>query len=145
MHVALPLRAALLLALAACAGAPSPDVDTGRAETAPRAVLHGADCLDPAFARSWHEVDSHEVLVDAGRRKYRMLTSGTCLFGSGVSLNFVGDPVSGRVCGTRGDRIVTRDGSCWIDSIELIDAQTWNAIRNRPHGEAEATTTTDDL
>lgn len=96
--------------------------------------LRGADCLDPSTARSWHEVSSTDVRVDAGRRKYRLTLAGQCnLLGQGPAIAFEGDPISGRVCGNPGDAIVLRHGErCRIERIELIDAETWNRANDKP-------------
>ena len=41
---------------------------------------------------------------------------------------FRGDGISQRICGHVGDRIVTRERSCRIDRIELIDKATYEAL-----------------
>jgi hypothetical protein len=134
MQPARLLPLCIALAGLGCASAPA-----GTAPPAPRVRLASADCLDPQFARGWHPIDDHHVLVDAGRRKYRITVSGSCLFGNDIALRFEGDAISGRVCGI-GDRIVTRDGTCWVDRLELIDAATWNELQNEPRGSAEVRT-----
>ncbi len=99
---------------------------------APRS-LRGADCLDPSMARSWTELDNRSILVDAGRRKYRMEISPACPgFGFSPFLGFKGDPVSGRVCGIIGDSIITRDSTCRIERMEVLDkAQYKQALESR--------------
>ena len=44
------------------------------------------------------------------------------------TLVFRGDPVTGRVCGTLGDAIVTRDYPCTIRSLELLDKEQYKAL-----------------
>ena len=99
---------------------------------APRS-LRGADCLDPTLARSWIDLDDRTLLVDAGRRKYRLEITPACTALSySPWLGFKGDPVSGRVCGIIGDSIVTRDYSCRIERMELLDkAQYKQALESR--------------
>lgn len=118
------LSALLLLAAAwpALAAAPA-------ADGPPRRTLSGADCLDPDRARSWTYVDAGELLVDAGKRKYRIHMREVCPeLGTSSALAFRGDGISQRICGHVGDRIVTRERSCRIDRIELIDKATYEAL-----------------
>ena len=88
----------------------------------PAAWLRGADCLDPMTARSWHDVSTTELWVDAGRRKYRINVSAACTrIGLGPVLRFDGDPISGRVCGAPGDAVLLDGGQrCLIERMELI-------------------------
>jgi hypothetical protein len=95
--------------------------------------LRGADCLDPNMARSWIELDSRTILVDAGRRKYRMEISPACsALGFSPYLGFKGDSINGRVCGILGDSIVTRDYTCRIERMELLDKEQYKqALESR--------------
>ena len=108
--------------------------DTGRDMPLRRYVqcgqsLRGVQCLDPAMARSWIDLDSNTLLVDAGRYKYRMEVSAACTAVDwSHTLVFRGDPVTGRVCGTLGDAIVTRDYPCTIRSLELLDKEQYKAL-----------------
>lgn len=120
----------LLAACAACASTPSPPGDaTASSADSPRRILRPSECLDPAMARSWTDIGRDTLLVDAGRHKYRMEVSGAC---SAVTwspvLVFRGDPVSGRVCGSVGDAIVTRDYPCTIQRLELLDKVQYKAL-----------------
>lgn len=96
-------------------------------------TLRGSQCLDPDFARGWVELDDRTILVDAGRNRYRIEVGGACTSLSfSPLLVFRGDPVSGRVCGTLGDAILTRDYPCRIERMELISkAQYKQAIDDR--------------
>lgn len=124
----------LLLALAGVAAA----ADTPQ-RPPPRVPLTGADCLDPARVRSWHHVDSRQLLVDAGRRKYRITLAESCNeLGGAPTINFRGDRVTGRVCGNFGDRVKTRRRSCRIDRIEVIDAAAFREATARPRGQVSA-------
>jgi hypothetical protein len=122
-----PFLATLLLAaLAGCASTPPPQPV---ADASPRQSLRGVQCLDPAMARSWIDLDSNTLLVDAGRYKYRMEVSAACTAVDwSHTLVFRGDPVTGRVCGTLGDAIVTRDYPCTIRSLELLDKEQYKAL-----------------
>jgi hypothetical protein len=130
------MRAILFASMLAFASAASSGPGTGDSPT--RIPLRGADCLDPGSARSWHEVSSTEILVDAGRRKYRITLRGGCsLLGHGPGIAFAGDPISGRVCGNMGDAVVLKRGErCSIARIELIDKATWNASGKRTDDDA---------
>ena len=116
----------VLLLLLATAPALAADPAAG---DPPRRTLSGADCLDPDRARSWTYVDAGELLVDAGKRKYRIDMREVCPeLGTTSAVAFGGDGISQRVCGHVGDRIVTRERSCRIDRIELIDKATYDAL-----------------
>lgn len=97
------------------------------------AYLRGSECLDPTMARNWTELDNHAILVDAGRRKYRMEISPACsALGFSPWLGFKGDPISGRVCGIIGDSVVTRDYTCRIERMELLDKEQYKqALESR--------------
>lgn len=129
------LAAALALACASCATAPSQSTAVHSAAGATlvaaegRQLLRGTQCLDPAMARSWIDVDDDTLLVDAGRYKYRIQVSGACsaLDWSPVLL-FRGDPITGRVCGNLGDAILTRDYPCTIQDMRLLDKEQYKAL-----------------
>lgn len=124
----------LLLSLPALAGA----AETPR-QPPPRVPLTGADCLDPSRVRSWHTVDSRALLVDAGRRQYRVTLAESCTeLGGAATIGFRGDRVNGRVCGNFGDRVVTRRRSCRIHRIELMDAAAFREAVSGPRGRASA-------
>lgn len=129
------LIAALALAIAfpGCATSPPRYGAVATAATSVptqgRHVLQGAQCLDPAMARSWIDIDDDTLLVDAGRYKYRIQVSGACsaLDWSPVLL-FRGDPITGRVCGSLGDAILTRDYPCTIVDMQLLDKEQHQAL-----------------
>lgn len=119
----------LLAAVAGCASTSSPPAAQPTADAAPRQVLRGAECLDPDMARSWIDLDSNTLLVDAGRYKYRMEVSAACTaMDWSHTLVFRGDPVTGRVCGSLGDAILTRDYPCTIRSLQLLDKEEYQAL-----------------
>ena len=130
--LALPLM--MLLAPPAGNGANRAD-----ATPSPRVALRAADCLSPASVRSWHYVDSRELLVDAGRRKYRVTLSESCTeLGGAASIGFRGDSVSGRVCGHFGDQVLTRGAACRIERVALIDGPTWREATGTPKASVSA-------
>jgi len=134
----IPFAVACLALMAASAVAgddPAPDARP----QAPRSALAGADCLNPSAARSWHYVGGNELLVDAGRRKYRITLWEICTeLGQSDTLGFRGDAVSGRVCGNAGERVVLKRASCRIDRVELIDADTYREAANGRRGSVSA-------
>lgn len=135
------MRALMLAMLVATVATACATGDAAKGDAAAASVpLRGPDCLDPTTARNWHEVSSTEVLVDAGRRKYRLTLGHVCSFlGNGPSIVFVGDPITNRVCGNFSDAIVVSGGErCHIDHIELIDKDTWNAAANERTTDASA-------
>lgn len=66
-----------------------------------------SECLDPDRARSWHMIDSDELLVDAGRKRFHLQLATTCpelAFNHTVGFRS-GDGV-GRICGSPGDTVI---------------------------------------
>ena len=125
-----------LLALA------SPVAAAADSAPAPRGALRGADCLDPTMARSWDYVSGDELLVDAGRRKYRVRLSEHCTeLGHGSVIRFKGDAVSGRVCGNVGEAVRVGRMSCRIERVELIDAKTYREANSGKQGSVSAAVT----
>lgn len=108
--------------------------------------LHGADCLDPSAARTWDYVSGTELLVDAGRRKYRIVLAEYCTdLGYGADIRFKGDNIGGRVCGNVGEKVqVNQRMSCHIDHIEIIDAETYRAATGDQQGTVSAGKTVAD-
>ena len=120
-----------LLLLVAC---------TGGSETRPRATDPNvqaamdakgkAGCLYPQDVRTWHNSQDGALFVDGGRRKYRVDLWGECRDNLGVSLVFVGDSITGRVCGNPGDKVIfgsvgSRQGSCDIRDVRIVDDDTY--------------------
>ena len=101
-------------------------------QAAPRALLLGAQCLDPAFARGWVYLDDRHILVDAGRYRYRIEFSSSCQdIGWTPVIGFRGDPVGGRVCGGPFDAVLTRDIPCRIQHMDVITRDQYNAIESQ--------------
>ena len=128
-------RLALVLLVAAtcaaCATTPPPasGATALAADDGVRHRLRGGQCLDPAMARSWIELDRDTLLVDAGRYKYRIGIAGACsAVGWSNMLLFRGDPITGRVCGNIGDAILTRDYPCSIQDMQLLDKEQYKAL-----------------
>ena len=88
--------------------------------------LHGSQCLDPTRARGWTHLDDSHILIDAGRDKYWVEFYGTCP-GLGFTSNilFRGDPISGRVCGSFTDSVLTHEQPCRIGRMELLSKQQY--------------------
>lgn len=124
-----------LLALAPFASAAAADEHA----PAPRNALRGADCLDPSAARTWDYVSGDELLVDAGRRKYRVRLAEHCTeLGHGSVIAFKGDYVSGRVCGNVGEEVRVGRMSCRIERLELIDAEAYREATTGKKGSVSA-------
>ncbi len=125
-----------LLALAA----PIPLAAEEGKRAAPRNALTGTDCLTPRMARSWEYVSADEVLVDAGRRKYRIRLADSCPeLGQGAVAMFEGSRPHGRVCGNTGEAVRAERKKCRIASVELIDAQTYRDIASGKGGQTPST------
>ena len=137
-HAPLVLTALVSLSLAACASLPGPATPDSPGK---RATVHPSECFDPAFARGWDYVDDYELLVDAGRRKYRIRLSELCLsLGTSPDLHFVGDHVSNRICGHVGEYVVVGRERCRIQRVERIDDAAYLEAtgRNEPKGRIKA-------
>ena len=64
-------------------------------------------CLDPARARSWHLIDSDEILVDAGRQRFHLALEPSCPeLAYTDSVGFRPGTGVGRICGNAGDTVV---------------------------------------
>lgn len=131
---------ALSLAAALLAGCATPDGTPRKAQAAP-VILQPAECLDPAQARSWDSIDGYTLLVDGGRRKYRIELYENCVsLGSSITLGLRGDFVSNRVCGRAGDVVLVGRERCRIRSAQVIDKETYDQLRgaSRARGEVQA-------
>lgn len=93
--------------------------------------LHGSQCLDPTRARGWTHLDDSHILIDAGRDKYWVEFYATCP-GLGFTTNilFRGDPISGRVCGSFTDSVLTREQPCRIERMKLLSKQEYRRALN---------------
>lgn len=118
----------------------APVVAAADSAPAPRNALKGADCLDPSMARSWDYLSGDELLVDAGRRKYRVRLAEHCTeLGHGSVIALKGDAISSRVCGNVGEAVRVGRMSCRIERLELIDAKTYRAATSGKQGSISAT------
>lgn len=90
--------------------------------------LRGADCLDPARTRSYLMTGDKEVIVDAGKRKYRLSIGQSCpALSYTQAISFRGEQIDGRLCGGINDAVVTSDYPCKVDRIELITDEQYKA------------------
>lgn len=138
---ALSLLASLVL-VAGCASSPT----AAPASAGPGGVVHPSECLDPSWVRGWDYVDDDELLVDAGRRKYRIRLAENCFaLGTSPALVFKGDHVSNRVCGHAGETIIVGHDRCRIRSVERLDDATYESLRDPglKRGEVRAGTRAD--
>lgn len=116
----MPARSALFAILLVAVAAPL--AAAPRAAVSPLPGVHGAQCLDPDMARGFTPIDDRIVLVDAGRRLYRIEVTSSCSSLSTTSvIGFRGDPIVNRVCGMGFDAILVRGGHpCRIERMQLI-------------------------
>ena len=102
-----------------------------------RTFPRGADCLDPQRARGWLLLDSDEVLVDAGRRRYHLQLAFACPeLEYNHEVVFRGASADGRICGLPGDRIETarpglRRHPCTIGVVTRLTPEEYDAIQAR--------------
>lgn len=90
-------------------------------------------CLIPERARDWAYVADDEILVDAGRRKYRIRFSYGCpALAFGNFIRFEPGPGIGRMCGHLNERVAVDGGHCHVSRVEEIDKATWREELRRP-------------
>jgi Family of unknown function (DUF6491) len=101
--------------------------------------LRGADCLDPARSRNFLVTSKNEVLVDSGKRKYRLWIGQSCpALTSSPVIGFRGDQVSGHLCGGLNDAVVTTDYPCKVDRVELLTSEQYKAATDAYVAERKA-------
>ena len=89
-------------------------------------------CIDSSRVRNWIVIDDETVLLDVGKKKYRVNFLQACFnLSSSPTLQFKGDPISGRVCGSSLDAIHVQGEQCRISKIEEIDKQEFNKAQNK--------------
>ena len=123
--------ALLALSCVSCVSAPlAPQPVAVRADGTH--FLRGADCLDPGMARSWADLGDGSLLVDAGRRKYHIRLGAGCQDVHWTPMLLMrGEPISGRVCGGLGDAVISRDYTCRIQDMQMIDGAQYKALIQR--------------
>jgi hypothetical protein len=117
------LAAAVLSSFALSAAALAPAAPA-RPTTSP---LRGHDCLEPAFARSYVDLDHRSLLVDAGRNRYLIEVTPSCWNLDTTSvIGFRGDPISNRVCGAAMDAVLVRNSiPCRIEHMRLLSREEY--------------------
>ena len=66
-----------------------------------------SECLDPDRARSWHQIDTDEILVDAGRKRFHLQLAPACPeLGYNHTVAFRSGDGIGRICGSAGDVVL---------------------------------------
>jgi hypothetical protein len=110
-----------------------------------------SECLDPDRIRAWHLVDSDEVLVDAGRRHFRLHLPVSCPeLNHTHQVGFRAGNNMGRICGNIGDAILGARGNalrypCRIGIVEPLDAAQFEAaLRRGPRDNARGIVTVRD-
>ncbi len=89
-------------------------------------------CLDSSRVRAWVIIDDETLLLDAGRKKYRVSLQQSCFnLSTSPTLQFKGDPISGRICGSSLDAIRIPGEQCRISKIEKIDKQIYSEAENK--------------
>lgn len=89
-------------------------------------------CLDSSRVRNWIVLNDETLLLDAGSNKYRVSLQQSCInLDTSPTLQFKGDPITGRICGSSLDAIRIQGELCRISKIEKIDKQTYNDAQNR--------------
>lgn len=116
------MRLVLLLLLSSAIGLAMPATAESKSNT----------CLDSSRVRAWVVVDDETLLLDSGRNKYRVHLQQSCFnLSTSPTLQFKGDPITGRICGSSLDAIYIPGEQCKISKIEKIDKQTYNDAQNK--------------
>jgi hypothetical protein len=90
------------------------------------------NCVDSSKVRNWIVVNDETLLLDAGRRKYRVSLQQSCFnLSTSPTLQFKADPITGRVCGSSLDAVRVQGEQCRISSIEEIDKQVFSDAQNK--------------
>jgi hypothetical protein len=100
-----------------------------------------SECLDPARARSWHLIDSDELLVNAGRKHFHLELAPSCpelAFADSIAFR-AGGGVS-RICGGARDEVIALRRSpavipCRIARVTPLTKEDYKA---RMNGKEEA-------
>jgi hypothetical protein len=126
-----------LLLVAACAATAAASPREERPRPPP---LRGGQCLDPDFVRSFTTLDDRNLLVDTGRYRYRIEVSASCWhLHSSAWIDFRGDPVSNRVCGSVFDAVVPRSGvPCRIERMQLLSREEYQQALQQYDAERRA-------
>ena len=101
--------------------------------TTPLAAQSGKPaCVDTSRVRNWIVINDETLLLDVGRKKYRVNLQQSCFnLSTSPTLQFKGDPISGRICGSSLDAIRVQGEQCRISKIQEIDKQTFNDAQNK--------------
>lgn len=92
-----------------------------------------AECLDPGRVRAIQPIQDEQVLVDAGRRHFRLTLQRSCPdLAISTRFGLSSRNPSNRICGDIGDRIVLGRGgvaraSCGIARVLPISAAAYAA------------------
>jgi Family of unknown function (DUF6491) len=91
-------------------------------------------CFDSHRVRQWISVNDETLLIDTGRKKYRITFLSSCAnLGMSSSLVFNGDPISGRVCSSTLNYVNARGETCKIRDISEIDREAFKAENSKKH------------
>ena len=101
--------------------------------TIPAAAHSGKPvCVDSSRVRNWIVINDETLLLDVGRKNFRVNLQQSCFnLSTSPILQFKGDPISGRICGSSLDAIRVQGEQCRIAKIQEIDKQTFNDAENK--------------
>ena len=90
------------------------------------------ECLDSNRIRNWIVIDDETLLLDAGPKKYRVSLQSSCFnLDTSPTLQFEGDPSTGRICSGTLDVIRVQGEQCRISRIREIDKKSFNDAQNK--------------
>lgn len=128
----LPILLAAALPLAAGA-AETPPADRPPPASTYQPIQPASQCLKPHRARDWAYVADDQIVVDAGRKLYRIEFSYGCpALAYGYSIRFDTGPGVGRICGHIHEAVLVRGARCQISRVTRIDRKTYEEVLSQP-------------
>ena len=92
-----------------------------------------SQCLIPERVRDWAYVNDQEILVNAGRKKYRIRMSYGCsALAFGSFIRFDPGPGIGRMCGNLNEAVIADGTRCHVAAVERIDQDEWDRTLEQP-------------
>lgn len=96
-------------------------------------IRPASQCLKPHRARDWAYVADDRILVDAGRKLYRIEFSYGCpALAFGQSIRFDAGPGVGRICGHIHEAVLVDGARCQIARVTRIDRATYEKMLGQP-------------
>jgi hypothetical protein len=107
--------------------------ETAKPESSYKPLRPMSQCLIPERVRDWAYINDQEILVNAGRKKYRIRMSYGCpALAFGVFIRFDPGPGIGRMCGNLNEAVIADGTRCHVAAVERIDQDEWDETLKQP-------------